>query len=154
MTPRIWFFEGLDKSGKSTLCRACRFSSGHAMPMYDRGPLSRQLFQEYHKEPVSRLEMWMDLELKLIGAGIYGIVYVKAPIELIRERMAKAGETPQSVEALEEQQEILERLLDCRRRAGLPVLEASTVGLPEAVVRATLGRMGIPFRRFSVGVTA
>lgn len=149
---RIWFFEGLDKSGKSTLCRACRFSSGHVLPMYDRGPVSRHLFVKYFGEREEKGIAWFDIELKLVEAGLYGLVYVKAPLAAIQERMHAAGEVPMPISMLEAQRRILEEILAGRKLAGIPFVVVDTEGQTvEEATKQALRAMELPFRKFSQG---
>lgn len=150
VTPRLWFFEGLDKTGKTSLYRACRYSSGHAVPFYDRGPVSRHLFIQYHGEPVEKSELWYEVETKLLSSELYGIVYVKASLEVIRRRMEQAGEIPQPLDALEKQRDILELLIRRRKECKIPVVTVDTTFTTvEQSTRQILTKMGLPFVGFA-----
>lgn len=146
LTPRIWFFEGLDKTGKTTLCRACRFSSGHAAPMYDRGFLSREVFYESQKEKNPKLiANWRKLEEKL--RPVYGIVYLYGSDEVIQKRHKDAGERVPSKKQLAKQSELFRKnLLRCTQQ-GIPIIYVWPEEYKDLaqVVKITLSAMQLPY---------
>ncbi len=125
---KLIFVEGLDKTGKTSLCRKCRFDSGHALAIYDRGFVGRRMFQEFRGETLGSIGNWMLIEDKLIQQELYAIVWLKADINTIINRHFKAGEFLEfSPFQLEAQAEFYCGLLHCREQQGIPILELDTV---------------------------
>lgn len=129
----IVFFEGLDKTGKSTLARRCRFEAVPAHPclMVDRGFVGREMFVKYHKEEAFDFSLWASLEETLFLNRALKVVWLMSSPEIIRRRHREAGEEPPSFKTIEEQIEIYKELFTKRVTAGHDILVLSTDILSE-----------------------
>lgn len=121
-------FEGLDKTGKTTLSRRCRFEAipAHPAMILDRGFLTRRVFHRWNFEPNFPIEQWNNLEEILISTGHYGIVWLRAGIPTILERHRIAGEACFKEEELFLQDQMFELEIRVLQRREIPVLEIWT----------------------------
>jgi len=101
------FFEGLDKTGKTELCRKVRFIGGHTIPFYERGFISRKVFREFRKEIDFPIEDWMRIEKYLIAKQMYAVVWLQTNYATIVKRHETAGEICEFTEKEFEQQNLL-----------------------------------------------
>jgi thymidylate kinase len=123
MREKIVFFEGLDKSGKSLLCRKARFASGHEVLMFDRGFVGRDVFYDFRKEFEFPIRDWHALRDKLILLQAIGIVYLDVPAKIPYNRQLAAGEKPEfTVEDLELQRSLYHKGVMAMMERGVPVL--------------------------------
>lgn len=113
MRHRLIFFEGLDKSGKSTLCRRARFESGHEALMFDRGFVGRRVFHRFRNETEFPIMDWNCLESDLIVRDNYAIVYLRVEPKISYKRILAAGEKPEfTLAELEYQHAIFEKEIE------------------------------------------
>ena len=131
----IWFFEGLDKSGKTTLARLCRFQCVPAHPclMFDRGYVGREVFWHFNHEVDFPIEAWLRTESLLAREGVYGIIWCRTLPETSLKREQEAGEVSgvqevvdRRLKELREQDCLFQRLIPIRQRMGVPVIETWT----------------------------
>ncbi len=127
MRRRIVFFEGLDKAGKSLLCRKARFASGHEVLMFDRGIIGRRVFAQFRKETDFPIVDWGHLEAMLIKDNAYAVVFLEVSPKESYARQLAAGETPEfTVEQLRQQRELYRREIWNLKQAGHPLLVIDT----------------------------
>lgn len=82
-------FEGIDKSGKTTLLREFLKRSNYKHIVYDRGPISQIVFSNVFARPI-------DKDLKYVIENLTKIknlvVLCEADCDIIRNRLKEAGE--------------------------------------------------------------
>lgn len=131
----IWFYEGLDKSGKTTLAQRCQKECTTVCPcaMYDRGTVSREVFWHFNHEVDFPIEERLAVEKALTDLGIYGIVWCRALPETCLHRETEAGEVAADqasqelrLRQLREHDCLFQRLIAMRERQGVPVVEVWT----------------------------
>lgn len=146
----IVFFEGLDKTGKTTLTRRCRFEALPAHPclMVDRGFVGRELFYEQKHEIDFPYEQWLRTEAVLANSGIYAIVWLRSSIAKMQERHVAANEMPPAPNFMEEQDKIYQRLMAQRKRQNVTILELWTDRMSEdQCVEKILKFLGFEWRK-------
>lgn len=151
---RQWFFEGLDKTGKTTLTRRCRFEAVPAHPalMFDRGYVGRTVFWHVNNEADFPIEDWGKAEMALMLNGMYGIVWLRASPMVCVEREIAAGEVKPEDKGkrcmeLEQHQALFNRLIESRKRQGVPVIEVWTDRTTEdKCVQQILNKMGFSWK--------
>lgn len=121
MRGKIIFFEGLDKCGKTTLCRRARFESGHEVLMVDRGFIGRRVFCEFRNEKNFPIKDWNWLEQFLAQFNTYGVIYLDISPNESFSRQVKAGENPEfTLDELKVQQKLYFKSLEKMEKANPP----------------------------------
>jgi hypothetical protein len=95
---RLWFVEGMDGVGKTTLVRELQNRSGYAIcGLVDRGPLSRVIWAEAHNESYDAvawrewLESFTQDQFKRIGVLLLLGSWDGRAGAVLREEMAQDG---------------------------------------------------------------
>lgn len=124
---KIVFFEGLDKSGKSTLCRRARFESGHEVLMFDRGFVGRRVFYEFREETRFPIDDWNRIERLLQNGSAYAVIYLDIQPLTSLKRQRSAGEMPEfSCNQLAFQRKLYLKEIEDLETLGVPVLRLDT----------------------------
>ena len=128
MLGKFIFLEGLDKTGKTTLARRCRFEADprHPALIFDRGFVGREMFWHFNHEVEFPIEYWSRSEMNLHKMGMYAIVWLRCDPETIINRHVAVSENPPLHQTMREQEGYYERLMELRRRVGMPILETWT----------------------------
>ena len=85
MKPDVIIFEGISKSGKSTLRDYLRKNNDHAYITLDRFAASMHVFSSFH-EYESNIDKWLAIDERLHGIAV--IVYLTVSEKRMRERNA------------------------------------------------------------------
>jgi len=129
---KLVFFEGLDKTGKTLLCRRVRFEGLHTVNFYERGFVGRAVFAEFRREKDFPIDDWLLMEDILIGKGMYAVIWLRAKIETIVQRHFDAGEFLEfSIEELVEQEDLYAQHIRSLKEEKVPVLVLQTDALSE-----------------------
>jgi len=126
---KLVFFEGLDKSGKSTLCRRVRFEGKHTIPFYERGFAGRYNFYHFNKEEDNfPVKDWSFLENILIEKKMYAIIWLRTSYANVIKRHIEAGEVCDfTVDQLREQDlNYAKHIHHLQDYYSIPVLELRT----------------------------
>lgn len=149
---RMWFMEGLDKTGKTTLRRSCLYSCNHLVPFYDRGPLSRVVYGLHMNEHSLYMEPQRMIETAMISVAIYGIIYLIDTLENLQVKMKEANEEVLSSSVLNEQARLYKACLAVRESMGVPVIRHEVTGKSvEQSTREILKAIHVPFIKFNQG---
>jgi len=148
---RIWFFEGLDKTGKSSLCQACRLSSRHAEPFMDRGLMGKEVFYHHLREHTVNfpIKKYRNTESILMENDIYGIIYTMCSIQTILQRSKDVQEELFTQTDFQEQMHLYSASLSTRIIMKVPVIIVDTEKYSmEQNVKAILEVLQLPYFGF------
>lgn len=90
----MWIiFEGLDKSGKTTLEWELLKATNFKHVVIDRGPVGYMVFDElFNRTTKLGDQQFIHQARKALKSGDFLVVYCKAPYEIVRERLAEHRE--------------------------------------------------------------
>jgi hypothetical protein len=133
MGMKIWFVEGVDKVGKTTLIRTIDKAYVHKWHLKDRGFITYEVYKALSSEKSADLQELIKvnaaLERRMANAGLFGYVYVKASVADIQARMKAAGEPVITEDIILEHIRAFETALALRRKMGIPIIEIDTTAL-------------------------
>ena len=90
----MWIiFEGLDKSGKTTLEWEVLKATNFKHVVIDRGPIGYMVFDElFDRSTKIGNQNYIHQARKALKSGDYLVVYCKAPYEVVMERLVEHSE--------------------------------------------------------------
>lgn len=111
--PILIVFEGVDKSGKSTLIKRFNKKTNFKYVVLDRFTTSSKVYDHFFGR--DRTEYYNDIEIKANMNYNLLIVYCYAPIEVIKERLEAANEKlPKELSNIKEVKKHFEHTLKLR----------------------------------------
>ena len=148
MRRRLVFLEGVDKTGKSTLCYRVMHESGHDVLCYCRGPMSRRVYAKFSGSgyPIEDID-W--LEEKLIKTDSYAVILLECAIKTLAERiLLSLGHRLISPTILLKQATLFRREWRALRTRGVPTLLLDTSKFSEdECVRLIIAWLGGTWRQ-------
>lgn len=131
--PILIVFEGVDKSGKTTLLNEFNKTTGFGYVVLDRLTTSSKVYNELFQR--DRLEYYNRFEEQVVTSFNTLVVLCESNDDVVRSRLKKAGEVlPKQLEDIELVKKKFEEYVDASF-ANYVILDTSVLSVKECVER-------------------